>query len=147
MKFILAAVLFFPFALAADYKTCMDYCMTQHNFDRCHATCTSETVPQSARPEPSRPEAAVPKPSTAVGNCPTKSNKMDAIEEMLLETYGRDCRASVGIFASIDEPVGQVRTFEIYCYPEGQVCGGFLVVEDSCEIAGELECGPDPEAE
>ena len=72
---------------------------------------------------------------------------MDTVEEMLLETYGRDCWASAAIFGSLDEPEGQKRTYEIYCYPEEQECRGFLVVDDSCTIAGELECGPDPEAE
>lgn len=146
MRFLLATSLFFPFTLAADYKTCMDYCMTQHNFDRCHATCTGETIPQPS----SRQKPSTPKPSTTLvngGKCETTREKKEVIKDMLLETYGRDCRASLGLFPSVDEPQGRVRTYEIYCYPEGLACGGILVVEDSCEIAGELECGPDPEAE
>ena len=74
---------------------------------------------------------------------------MDVIDEMLLARYGRRCLENVGIYPSIDEPVGKRGTFEVYCYPEEQACEGIFVVEDSdsCEIVGELECGPDPEAE
>ena len=119
--------------------------MTQHNFDRCHAICTSETVPQS--PPSGRPGSAAPKPSTAVGKCTTTESKLDAIEEMVIERYGRDSLGASGLFPSIDEPDGRERTIETFIYPEGQECIGFLVVNDSCEIEGELECGPDPEHE
>ena len=64
----------------ADYKTCMDYCMTKHDFDHCHPTCSDQA--RSSGEETN----TVRKPDKPC--ILTNDEKLDRIYWFLYEHYG-----------------------------------------------------------
>lgn len=110
----------------ADYKTCMGHCMTQHDFDHCHAIC-AENFAGGSRPAPS--STTTEPPPIKAEDCSTIDLKLDAIERFIQEHYGNAAFASSGIFFLDEED-----PFEVYFGPEGQSCEGSIRVDDDCRI-------------
>ncbi|MCY4454656.1 MAG: hypothetical protein OXC01_22220 [Immundisolibacterales bacterium] len=126
----------------ADYKTCMTHCMTQHQFDQCHATCgrMGPSLPPAGASS-AKPDAHAPsRVGNGTGQCNTVEQKMDALDAFVLEQYGRHAYNGMAIFLEDDG------SFTTLFYPEEQDCEGILTVNENCQIGGieETRCEPCP---
>lgn len=127
----------------ADYKTCMTHCMTEYDFDHCHAICTTVRANPPA-PATSSPDRIKSDQSTAktagpasARVCQTLDEKMDAIDASVAEQYGSPGLVGLSIFANNDG------SFDIFFYPLNKACEGAITVDNECRIEGSIECEPD----
>lgn len=93
----------------ADYQTCMQHCMAQHDFDYCQATCLVPFEPKSA------------------GICLlTDEEQMGLIEDFVETNYSHTPSIS---YASDDQNL-----FEVEWFPTDEECRGVVKLNADCQV-------------
>ena len=95
----------------ADYQTCMQHCMTQHDFDYCQAICAAPSEPESA------------------GNCLLLTDKeQSALIRDFMEAHYSMPPSNIQMLHN-DQAV-----FEVEWRPTDEECRGVVKITADCEV-------------
>lgn len=110
----------------ADYKICMTHCMTEHDFDYCHAICADKPKPTD-EPSATQMENAATATASPSEICKlTDQEQHNLVTKFIYENYG----AYPNITLSDDDQT----VFQTEYSPTDEECRGVVKITSDCEV-------------